>query len=282
MISAGDIKGAVEKLGGGFSNNGNLVEIVSKRHKERLANARHSLEFWKARQHCEKEIEMWTKKVKELEENIADLDKKYKDVLVEDCSICYSELSGPVMVSCCQNIFCGSCVITWLEKNKTCPMCRSIVNIKELIYVDKNNGDLQDEKSENKEDKKGDILIQKPEKVLEIVSRGLPEGKKFLIFSSFDESFNIIRRVFQNNKIDFIEISGTKASRDLKLKKFHEGKVNVVYLNSNFSGAGINMSEATDIILYHEMPSHIREQNVGRALRIGRECPLTIHNLVFE
>jgi hypothetical protein len=38
---------------------------------------------------------------------------------------------------------------------------------------------------------------------------------------------------------------------------------------------------ATDIILYHEMPSDIREQVVGRALRIGREEDLTVHNLVF-
>ena len=279
MISAGDIKGAIAKLGGGFSNDGNLVEIVSKRHKEKLSNAKHSLEFWKARQHSEKEIDMWTKKVKELEDIIADLDKKYKDVLNDDCNICYSSISDPLLTPCCQNIFCGSCIMTWLETNKTCPLCRSVINVKELIYIDKNHSPCEDEKEVF--EKKEELLVQKYEKVLEIVKKGIPEGKKILIFSSYDESFNIIRRIFQDNRIDYIEMSGTKATRDSKLRKFHTGKVNVVFLNSKFSGAGINMCEATDIIFYHEMDSYIREQNIGRAMRIGRENPLTIHNLVF-
>ena len=48
-----------------------------------------------------------------------------------------------------------------------------------------------------------------------------------------------------------------------------------------FNGAGINLEMATDIILYHEMPLAIREQVIGRALRIGRKEDLTVHNLVF-
>jgi len=54
-----------------------------------------------------------------------------------------------------------------------------------------------------------------------------------------------------------------------------------VILNSRFNGAGINLETASDIILYHEMPSAIREQVVGRALRIGREGDLIVHNLVY-
>ena len=106
--------------------------------------------------------------------------------------------------------------------------------------------------------------------------------KKFLIFSMYDESFSIIRRELDDNKIDFVEISGTKAMRDTKLRRFKEGKVNIVFLNSRFNGAGINLEMATDIILYHEMPPAIEEQVIGRALRIGRECDLTIHHLVSQ
>ena len=135
------------------------------------------------------------------------------------------------------------------------------------------------------EEKKDDSLNTKPkqkqEKVLDILKSGLPSGKKFLIFSMYDESFYIIRRVLDEHNIDFVEICGSKASRDIKLSKIKAGKVNVVFLNSRFNGAGINLEMATDIILYHEMPLAIREQVIGRALRIGRKEDLTVHNLVF-
>ena len=94
----------------------------------------------------------------------------------------------------------------------------------------------------------------------------------------YDESFNIIRRALESYNIDFVEICGSKATRDSKLKKFKENKVNVVFLNSKFNGAGINLETSTDIILYHEMPPGIREQVIGRALRIGREKDLVVHN----
>ena len=45
-------------------------------------------------------------------------------------------------------------------------------------------------------------------------------------------------------------------------------------------GAGINLQEATDIIMYHSISSEHRRQIIGRANRIGRTCELTVHNLV--
>ena len=279
MIGAGDIKGAISRLGGGATNESNLFEIVSKKQKEKLEQAKFSLHMWKGRPNSAKEVEMWSKRVEEIEKILSELDEKYKKVLEDDCSICYSSITDPVLLPCCQNIFCGKCIITWFETTKTCPMCRSSINIKEIVYVHKNGN--KEEEEEKKDDSISTKQKQKQEMVLDIVSKGLPSGKKFLIFSMYDESFYIIRRVLDEHNINFVEICGSKASRDIKLKKIKDGKVNVVFLNSRFNGAGINLEMATDIILYHEMPLAIREQVIGRALRIGRKEDLTVHNLVF-
>jgi len=279
MISAGDIKGAISRIGGGIANETNLFEMVSKKQKEKLAQAKFSLEFWKGRG-VSKEIENWEKRVKEIEKTIVELEEKYKNILQEDCSICFSKIENPVLLPCCQNIFCGNCIIRWMNDKHSCPMCRSALHGKDLVYVNKGNDEEKHE--EKKEDNSIKRPKQKQQAVLDIVSDGLTKNKKFLIFSMYDESFSIIRRDFDENKIDFVEISGSKATRDSKIKKFKEGKVNVVFLNSRFNGAGINLENATDIILYHEMPESIREQVVGRALRIGREEDLTIHNLIYE
>lgn len=282
MIAAGDIKGAILRIGGGTALGSNLFDIVSKKQKEKLTQAKFSLDMWKSREqsglNVKTEVSFWEKRILDIEKTIGELKDKYNNLLEDDCTICYNNINNPILIPCCQNLFCGSCIMKWLETNKSCPMCRSSINVKELIYIKKENDDKKEEK---KEEKREDKKITKQDKVLELVSDGLKENRKFLIFSMYDESFNIIRRALDSYNIDFVEICGAKTTRDSKLKKFRENKVNVVFLNSRFNGAGINLETATDIILYHEMPSGIKDQVVGRALRIGREKDLVIHNLIF-
>lgn len=293
MIEAGDIKSAILRLGGGTAHGSNLIDIVSKKQKEKIDHAQFSLEMWKKRKESgiqvQSEILFWEKRVSDLLKTFEELKVKYKTLLQDDCNICYCIISNPILIPCCQNIFCGKCIMKWFETNKSCPMCRSPVVIKELVYINneeedskvnaENNKDNKDLKYIEKEEKEN--KMSKQDKVLQLVMNGIQQNKKFLIFSMYDESFNIIRRVLDNHNIDFVEISGSKATRDSKLKKFKENKINVVFLNSRFNGAGINLENATDIILYHEMPSGIRDQVIGRALRIGRRDSLTIHNLIF-
>ena len=275
MIGAGDIRGAISRLGGGTTTESNLFEIVSKRQKEKLAQAKFSFDFWTNRAN-HREMETWDKKVKEIEKTISELEDKYKNILKEDCSICYSEINNPVLLPCCQNIFCGGCIMKWLETTKTCPMCRTIVPIKDIVYI---NSEADADDVSLKEKKTEESLLPKQKMVLKIIKNDLT--KKYLIFSMYDESFSQIRRELLQEKMDYVEISGSKVTRDAKLKRFREGKVNIVFLNSRFNGAGINLEMATDIILYHEMPSSIEEQVIGRALRIGRKGDLNVHRLVF-
>jgi SNF2 family DNA or RNA helicase len=81
------------------------------------------------------------------------------------------------------------------------------------------------------------------------------------------------------NHIKFVEIKGSIKTREKNLELFRTGKTNVIFLNSNYNGAGINLTEATDIILFHEMNSYTENQIVGRANRIGRSHPLSVHHL---
>jgi SNF2 family DNA or RNA helicase len=286
MISAGDIKGALLRLGGGSSTtDSNLFDVVAKKQRERLESAIFSVQFWKNRGVSgAKELETWEKRVKEIEKTISELEEKYKNVLKDDCTICYSEISDPVLLPCCQNVFCGGCIIKWLETTKTCPMCRAAVNLKEMVYIHMNGS------KKNEEEKKDDSVEickpkSKPQTVLDIVSVDKDttgKKKKYLIFSMYDESFSTIRRELEEHKMEYVEISGSKATRDSKIRRFKEGKVDIVFLNSRFNGAGINLETATDIILYHEMPPSIEEQVIGRALRVGREGNVTIHHLCLS
>ncbi|XP_043910469.1 E3 ubiquitin-protein ligase RNFT1 [Protopterus annectens] len=42
------------------------------------------------------------------------------------CSICHSEFTGPVILTC-QHIFCEECIYLWFIREKTCPLCRTVI-----------------------------------------------------------------------------------------------------------------------------------------------------------
>ena len=102
---------------------------------------------------------------------------------------------------------------------------------------------------------------------------------KFIIFSTFDESFNIIKNILENEQIKYGEIVGTKEIRDKVIDDYKNNNINVLCLNSVNNGAGINLQETDDIILYHKMPSQIQTQIIGRSNRIGRKTNLSVHHL---
>ena len=57
----------------------------------------------------------------------AELDYEFVEKLTEDqlCPICMKVLCQPHMINCCEQQNCQECLKKWLEKNKTCPHCRS-------------------------------------------------------------------------------------------------------------------------------------------------------------
>jgi hypothetical protein len=46
-----------------------------------------------------------------------------------DCPICYDRPHHPVTLSECEHLFCEVCISEWLEKEKTCPVCRKEVKL---------------------------------------------------------------------------------------------------------------------------------------------------------
>ena len=88
---------------------------------------------------------------------------------------------------------------------------------------------------------------------------------------------NIIPEVSDN--IECKEIKGRSETREKIIKRFKEGDIKVIFLNSRNNGAGINLQECTDIILFHAMNHSIETQILGRANRIGRKSELYVHRL---
>lgn len=282
MINAGNIKEAIQHLGGNDSN-GNIIDLVTKKYKFELRDINHRIDQYRVRDGEQSAgVKTWTDKKREIEGKIKDIEDRFSDMLKNDCPICRCEIENPVMMPCCQNIFCGACMLDWCKDKPcpTCPMCRTNVNFKTMIYITDGTEEKQEAKVPEKPDE--NKILPKPETIVKIITelQRKKENPKIIIFSSYDETFTIIKRFLDSSDIDYKELKGSVFARKKIVKAYKTGQAPVIFLNSNYNGAGINLQETTDIILYHEMTHDVKTQLLGRANRIGRKESLTVHTLV--
>lgn len=252
LIEAGNIYEAIISMGGTTTNN--IVELIHNKKQQELDN-----------------IEDDDDKKDHINTQIKELDQRFSHMLQSPCNICMEPLDNPVLEPNCHNIFCGKCLLNWLHTKSNCPMCRNDIQLENLIHVDNSSST----KHEN------EPIVKRPhtktEEIISIINSKI-DGK-FIIFSVYDESFGPICKILQDNDITFVNISGPATKRHTNIKKFKGGKCKVIFLNSSFNSAGINLPETTDIILYHDMSKTTHDQIIGRAQRIGRTEPLYIHHL---
>jgi ERCC4-related helicase len=176
------------------------------------------------------------------------------------------------------NVFCGKCILKWLKTNDTCPLCRNIVYTNELITTVDNVDNVD---NVDKVDNIGGLRCYDMSKENVIIRLILQHpDNKFIIFSSHDNSFTPIRNILNKSNIQFNEVKGLISTRVGKINDYKYGDTRVMFLNSSHNGAGINLQETDDIIIYHEMPNEILKQLIGRANRIGRKKTLNVHHLL--
>lgn len=269
MISAGNIEGAIMAMGG--TKCSNIVDVIKKQKQHQYSELLKKLDDEDEESGAN---EMLRKKMTHLQEQIKDLDSKFESLLKDNCHICCDSLTKPVLEPNCHNIFCGNCLLQWLQQKNSCPLCRNKVDPSKLVYISSSSSSPTVSSSEKKS------RVTKIDKTVELIKSN-PQGK-FLIYSDQNQTFLPLSNAFYENDICFVQMKGNIKSREKNLELFKSGEVPVIFLNSNSDSAGLNLTESTDIILYHQMPDSTENQIIGRANRIGRKYPLNVHHLHIQ
>jgi hypothetical protein len=270
MISAGNISGAIQRLGGNETSN--IFELIKSKLQVKLEQRNYQLRTAIINNNSISNITHHNTKRLTLLRQLNEIKEQYTQRLNENCSICIDQLEKPVLVPCCQNIMCGSCILEWVKTHNTCPLCRSSIDHSTLVYIKGKN------ESPTLENKDKTRQLTKPETILQIINNN--KSGKFIVFSNYSETFQHIHSVLQNNDIRYKELKGQTGRREKIISEFKNGRIKVLFLNSKNNGAGINLQEATDIILYHELDTDLKTQVIGRANRIGRQHSLFVHQLL--
>ena len=271
MLSAGNIGGVISALGG--KKKQNIIDLVKTEKLEEYTKNKANIDIYSNIKKDNKKLNIALNKQKEIESQLDSIENRVNMLVTSVCPICKDNMVNPVLDVNCHNVFCAKCMITWLFKKENCPLCRGNLKISELVYLTSKEDNNLEIKHENELDTSTPL-----EKVIDIIT-GCKQGSKFIIFSSYDETFQPIQRILMENNISYTIVKGNKIQREKSIDNFKRGGVQVIFLNSNFNGAGINLEETTDIILYHNMSETTKNQIIGRANRIGRKLPLTVHHI---
>ena len=102
------------------------------------------------------------------------------------------------------------------------------------------------------------------------------------MFSNYENTFSQIIAKLEENAITYSKVQGMNSVVNAIINKFTKGELKVLMLNASHYGSGLNLQMATDVIIFHQLPSHLESQVIGRAQRLGRQHPLNAYYLYYE
>lgn len=274
-LDASDLQGVVREMGGKVASESAIIEMFTSNLKRDIHNKKCEYRHVEVLDITDSEkasrLECINSTIELLENKLTELTNRLSDIDQTMCSICLENKNNPIFLDCTHS-YCTTCLMIWMNTNRNCPECRIPITMTKTVSMDL--GKTIDVDSQD------DIKPKTKEKTLISIINKNPTGK-FLIFSKVENGFSSIKDVLSENNIPFTEIKGNTVCMNNILSRFKNGLLNVILLNTHHAGSGIDISFATDVIIYHAMKED-KNQAIGRAYRVGRTIPLTVHTLLNE
>lgn len=210
-----------------------------------------------------------------IQERMDSLDKGYV------CAICTSSQIIQPMTTLCQHTYCYECITNWLHiapdhstNTNTCPLCRKPVSVDDLVPTkDAVNLEVVGPQT----DKLATVAD-----IVQAENIALKEQCRILIFNASSYGLSVVQSYLKGRKLVSTILAGTEANKKHQLDEFQSGTKSILLLDCTESSAGVDgLQCSTTIIFYHSMTPNIRQQIIGRAIRLGRDptLPLTIYDL---
>lgn len=184
----------------------------------------------------------------------------------DTCSICQDTFTQPMIVRCCYNIFCSKCLLNWLVKKRNCPLCRTHIEDKFMLYKSTINSCIK-----NKTPTKKQYLYS-------IINQF--KNEKIIVFSSIKSFISIIEHTLSFNNISYVTLNGSKTKRDKSLRMYKDKKINVLVLTNVHNFIGVNLEETKHIINYVGINNNSKCCALKCVQHMNNKHFITIHHLI--
>lgn len=274
MLNADDIDAAMRVLRGNVGDD--IMTLIANDLKTDITNKTIELEGISRQTLPDRDKRLKMQKLsgelQSLRDRYDNIQERMNGLDEKECAICYEIYRDPVTLACA-HVFCGNCIMRWV-KEKTgrynaavfCPICKEQIDVSRIVRM---TGDVSEPIPEPKLTK---------EQVVVRLLRDFPNGK-FILFSNHDGSFSRLQGTLNSSNIESRQLKGQSSIQTRVLDEFRTGQIKVIMLNSRYCGSGIDIHEATDVILYQAFDEGTTQQVCARADRVGRTTQLRVHHL---
>ena len=292
-LNAGDVESAVRNMGALVDTESNIVATVVERYRREKRALETRLNFiddyvYQSRGQRESERARCTARIAQLERSLATISERVNESVT--CPICYEDFQAKTIVPCCQNSFCLMCITNWINSRagqSLCPMCKQPVRLETcMVCRGGGSGTSSQEEADAPYTVGGIGFLKKGDKMenLKLLLTESGPERRFLIFSEYD--FSLEQSIAQNLRSLGIEYGMLKRNIhtiNKVVNEFKRGSLRVLLINSAHYGCGMNLPEATDVVIMHKLnEGKSYKQVVGRAQRCQRTAPLNVWRLFNE
>lgn len=269
MLNAGDLRGAIFKLNCNVETTDDIMTVLHNKIKKDIHNKTAELNYTRSLIGTDRSVHIndLEKEIDGLNNRLVRIQEKIDEFSKTSCPLCYVDFSEttPGMLPCCDQILCMPCIVQSKQLNKHCALCRKVIDIGEVTAI----SDMKVRKTSTKMD----VLVK--------LLRSKRDGR-ILLYSNYDATFSNMEDMLRRNNIKYMILRGTGREISKTIERFQSGKINVLLLNAQHYGSGLNLQMATDVIMYHTLSLEMETQVIGRAQRYGRESELNVYKLTYN
>jgi hypothetical protein len=217
-------------------------------------------------------------------------DVKFEDYVVikplkENCCILcekeYENINEQYYSDCCKKKSCKMCLEDWYQKllKDKCPFCHT----EEILIDDFKTSAEYEEIKLNKEAGVKYTKKTKLEFMEYFIKTKIYANCKIIFCTNYIRIFNDLKQLLNKYYINYIELDDGNIDNIYEsINKYTNGNMNVILLNSNLFGCGLNLECTTDIVFLHKTEEDLEKQIIGRAQRHGRRNKLNLWYLMHE
>lgn len=276
LLNGDDVRGVLDHYGCSIDTKENIVSHVCKSIAIEINNLHMKIQYLRNLEHRADDNQLTQFKIDKTQRKIECLESKLRriheqvDLLLDQapsspCPVCYECGIERCVFTCCMNTFCTPCVKRLFNiENTICPLCRGHFSI--VKTTNKTVG----------------IASQshKYERLVRLLKDKLTtEDAYILVFMYNDNTLKKLQQVLDAHGIPYRALTG-KIQKTVDL--FDEGLVHVLVANATIHGCGLNLTRATDVVLFQKMHTELEAQITGRAHRIGRTKGLNLIRLLYS
>jgi hypothetical protein len=222
---------------------------------------------------------------------------------IEDpCPICMEKKD--MVQTGCNHLFCNTCITSWRNVTKSCPLCRQVY--KGIFLPFKSEIKIEQPKKKKRKKnvnfKKRNIFSYVPSqeeiddetmgwvnfdgkitKMIEIVT-DIPNNEKIIIFQ--DDAWNIetMEKMLDDNGISYISVGYHKQSKEKRNKNIktyrNDPNIQVLFIPSRYGSHGVDFQVAQHVVIMHAKDAGLTTQQGGRIMRLGQTKNVKVH-IVF-